>query len=418
MSQQKKTSDDIKKALSIFDKQSRDAELKLITSLKSLVNITSETLDNIQGLDDFKKAVLDLAISGQLTENWRDKNLSTRDFGISEQPIGWRILQIGNFAECSRGRFTARPRNNPIYFKNGIYPFIQINDIPNDGGEIIKHKQVLNEEGISVSKSFAKDTVVIAIVGSTIGNTGILTYETYFPDSIVGMDTGSVISNKYLELYLRREKNKLRVISYSSGGQPNLRLEILKEFNIPVPPVEEQIEIINIVDKIFSIADSIDKSYYEEKSQQIELQKAILASFFENLPSYDKSETILSQIESAKIAALSNISNLRKKQKLFRETLFKFGYMKKQDKDIAKKIIKEIILQEYPETEIFTSKEIEDIQEKTKLRSGDYDYDNFSTIFIEMAQDALEGEELPFFISINHEDKLAYKIRKNETTLS
>lgn len=415
---QEEISRKIKETLIIFEKQNKYNEVKLIRSLKSLVNVSSEILESIQNLDDFKKAVLELAMSGTLTGGWRTKHQKYYDSSTPHLPNTWEIRKISEFAECSRGRFMARPRNNPIFFKNGKFPFIQINDIPNNGGFITSHKQVLNDEGILVSKSFPLNTVVLAIVGSTIGNTGILSYETYFPDSIVGMNTNNFTSNRYLEFFLRNKKNSLREISYSSGGQPNLRLEILKELTIPIPPLDEQTEIVFLIDNIFQSAERINADSENEKLKQIELEKAILSSFYKEFAHYEKPEKALLEIESARNKKELEVINLKKKQKLYRNTLFKFGDMRKYEKDLVKKVIKEIILKEYLQAEILTHKEIDEIHEKTKQKSGDFDYDNFSTVFIEMSQDALNDEEEPFFMSVIHEGKLAYKIKKHETSLS
>jgi type I restriction enzyme, S subunit len=95
----------------------------------------------------------------------------------------WFWCALGNYAYLSRGRFSIRPRNDPRYY-NGSYPFIQIGDLPKDGGFLTNHSKTLNEKGLRVSKQFNKNTIAIAIVGATIGNTGILSYKTCFPDSL------------------------------------------------------------------------------------------------------------------------------------------------------------------------------------------------------------------------------------------
>ena len=51
----------------------------------------------------------------------------------------------------------------------------------------------------------------------------------YFPDSIVGINVSDYLLNKYLFLYLQKEKENIRNLSYSSGGQPNLKLETAKK---------------------------------------------------------------------------------------------------------------------------------------------------------------------------------------------
>ena len=239
---------------------------------------------------EYRKGILEAAVTGKLTEGWRKINIKEKiitEKSVKETyrkkfdlPFNWSWGTIGSFAQCSRGRFNARPRNNPIYFKNGTFPFIQINNIPNDGGVVTSYNQTLNDKGIQVSKSFPKNTVVIAIVGATIGNVGILDTEMYFPDSIVGMNTNNLMSNKFLEIYLRHEKKNIRDISYSSGGQPNLRLELINDYPISIPPLDEQEEIVNRVEESWLNADVIEIKYSESIQKIEKLQQSVLQMAF------------------------------------------------------------------------------------------------------------------------------------------
>lgn len=191
-------------------------------------------------LNRFRQSVLAAAFSGELTKEWRKKNkyskadnlLRRSEFKIangielSELPESWVWGALGNYADCSRGRFSIRPRNDPRYYV-GKYPFIQIGDLPREGGYINKHSQTLNDLGLGISKMFPKGTVAIAIVGATIANTGILGYDMCFPDSMVGIETGDEVRNRYCELFLRYKKYDIRQEAYSSGGQPNIKLQTL-----------------------------------------------------------------------------------------------------------------------------------------------------------------------------------------------
>jgi Type I restriction modification DNA specificity domain len=164
-------------------------------------------------LERFRESVLAAGCHGQLTEDWRKNNhskdhllasskqglfkLTVPPDDLAEIPETWNWVPLGNYGRCSRGRFSVRPRNDPNYY-GGRYPFIQIGDLRPEGGWIGGHTQTLNERGLQVSKSFPKGTVVIAIVGATIGNTGILPYDMCFPDSLVGIETGTAEGNRYV----------------------------------------------------------------------------------------------------------------------------------------------------------------------------------------------------------------------------
>jgi type I restriction enzyme S subunit len=135
---------------------------------------------------------------------------------------------------------------------------------------ISSHRQTLNERELSVSRLFPKYTVAVAIVGATIGNTGVLAYDMCFPDSLVGIDTESHVGNLYLEYFLRNEKERIRTTSYSSGGQPNIKLETLNPYPLPLPPFEEQNEIVR----------RIETRHEKAKAHLNKLTQSILAKAF------------------------------------------------------------------------------------------------------------------------------------------
>lgn len=286
-------------------------EQKLIAdkldTLFSRVDVCSDRLERMPLiLKRFRKAVLEAAISGQLTEGWREENfdmefasnlvkekrytLAASQKDLTLLPDNWEWVSLGNYAQCSRGRFSVRPRNDPAYF-NGEHPFIQIGDLPSEGGWITAHKQTLNEKGLAVSKKFPKGTVVIAIVGATIGNTGILAYDMCFTDSMVGIESGDEISNRYIELFLRHRQEDIRQTSYAGGGQPNIKLEVLNPYPLALPPLTEQYEIVFRVEALFAYIDRLEASYKSARAKIERLTPALLAKAFRGeLVSQDPNE--------------------------------------------------------------------------------------------------------------------------------
>ena len=114
---------------------------------------------------------------------------------------GWPVSELEELARVERGKFTPRPRNDPSYY-GGRFPFIQTGDITNSAGRLRSWTQTLNEKGTAVSRSFSPGTVVIAIVGATIGMTAILEIEVYCPDSVVGIQVDPAAGSKELHRVL------------------------------------------------------------------------------------------------------------------------------------------------------------------------------------------------------------------------
>ncbi len=268
----------------------------------------------------FRQSILTAAVTGKLTEKWREEHLEVESAevllvcrkyktnsefkDIGAIPEKWCWCALGNYAQLSRGRFSIRPRNDPRYF-NGNYPFIQIGDLPREGGYVNAHKQTLNEKGLKVSKEFKKNTVAIAIVGATIGNTGILSYKMCFPDSLIGIETKTKFASVYTEYYLRTEKDNIRNISYASGGQPNIKLPTLTDYPFPLPPLEEQQEIVRQADKLFALADKLEAHYQKAKTHVGKLSQAVLAKAFRGElvpqdPNDEPAEELLARIMEKK----------------------------------------------------------------------------------------------------------------------
>ncbi|MEH6456893.1 MAG: restriction endonuclease subunit S [Cocleimonas sp.] len=301
-----------------------------LDSILAKVDTAQARLDKIPNiLKRFRQSVLAAATSGELTKEWREKHeygykreniegkfeLDREIVKESTLPKHWQWVPLGNFAKCARGKFSIRPRNDPSCF-DGVYPFIQIGDLPREGGGIISHKQTLNDKGYSVSREFEIGTVVIAIVGATIANTGLVTYPVCFPDSLVGINSPSNIENQYIDYHLRSIKEDIRQASYAGGGQPNIKLTIINPLPLPLPPYEEAIEIVRRVESLFTMADTVEKQYKSTKARTNRLTQSILAKAFrgELVPQYQNDESAELLLEKIKLAQkLTPKVNVRKK---------------------------------------------------------------------------------------------------------
>ena len=199
---------------------------------------------------------------------------------LSDLPERWTWASLDQCFVLERGRFSIRPRNDPRYY-DGLYPFVQIGDLPRGGGRIYRYSQTLNEDGLAVSKMFPKGTVLIAIVGATIGNTGILTFDSCCPDSLIAIRSNDEIRLRYAEMYLRLKKLEIRESSYASGGQPNINLNTLLPYPIPLPPVDEQNRIVSEVERRLSVIDEFESMVADGLKRAERLRQCILKHAFE-----------------------------------------------------------------------------------------------------------------------------------------
>jgi type I restriction enzyme S subunit len=193
------------------------------------------------------------------------------DLGVI--PFDWQIKELSQICNISRGKFSPRPRNNPIYY-GGSIPFVQTGDVTKSNGLIAKYTQTLNELGLGVSILFKKGTILMTIAAN-IGYTGILQLDMACPDSLVAINGHSGISNEFINLWFIYRRQKIEDLS-TSGAQKNLNIELLSPFQIPVPKIEEQRAIATALSDINTLISSLEK--LSAKKQDI--KQAIIQELF------------------------------------------------------------------------------------------------------------------------------------------
>jgi len=191
----------------------------------------------------------------------------------------WPLKQLPEVAEVARGKFGHRPRNEPRFY-GGEFPFIQIGDISNSGRYIRTHSQSLNKEGLAISRMFPTGTVAIAITGATIGVTGILGFNSCFPDSIVGIQARpESVTPEFIYLTVEHAK-KTALAEATQTTQPNINLGNLNRLKVRVPPLAEQRLIVAELDALQVEVDALKRLQAETAAELDALLPAILDRAF------------------------------------------------------------------------------------------------------------------------------------------
>ena len=159
---------------------------------------------------------------------------------IGEIPESWEVAPLEQVARIERGKFTHRPRNDPRFF-DGPFPFVQTGDVAQANGRIRTFSQTLNEAGLAVSRMFPAGTILLTIAAN-IADTGILEFDSAFPDSIVGLTPDATVDVHFLEFYLRTQKQAMDRLA-PKGTQKNINIQFLRPWPVPRPPMPDQREI-------------------------------------------------------------------------------------------------------------------------------------------------------------------------------
>ena len=175
-------------------------------------------------------------------------------------PDNWCWTKLESIANWGSGGTPSR--KNPEYYIGDI-PWVKTGELNNS--YIYETEEHISEKAVSNSsaKLFPINTVVIAMYGATIGKVGILGIEATTNQACACGVCSSAVDYKYLFYYAISQRDDF--ISKGKGGaQPNISQEIIKQHEIPLPPLAEQRRIISYIESLFSKLDEA-----KEKAQEV-----------------------------------------------------------------------------------------------------------------------------------------------------
>jgi type I restriction enzyme S subunit len=147
--------------------------------------------------------------------------------------------------------------------------------VARSGGLITTHTNKYNDIGLAQSKKWPAGTLCITIAAN-IADSGILSFDACFPDSVVGFVPASEFSSaRYFEYFMRTAKENLLEFAPATA-QKNINLEILNALLIPLPPLAEQHRIVAKVDKLFALCDQLEASLGSAQADRTRLLDALL----------------------------------------------------------------------------------------------------------------------------------------------
>jgi type I restriction enzyme S subunit len=185
----------------------------------------------------FRRSLLQASLNGFFNDGLRDEN--------SGLPKTWRVKTLAQVADWTSG---GTPSSKDSTFYGGDIPWIVIGDLTE--GVVLVTEKKITKKGLdsSSAKKLPAGTIMVAMYGASIGRTGVMGKEMTTNQAIAcGIPKSEEILGKYLLYFLQSQKNEF-VYAGKGGAQPNISLGVVKNWQIPLPPISEQLEIINEID--------------------------------------------------------------------------------------------------------------------------------------------------------------------------
>ncbi|WRG06952.1 restriction endonuclease subunit S [Helicobacter pylori] len=160
-------------------------------------------------------------------------------------PSNWQRVRLGTY-KYRRGSFP-QPYGNPQWYSDNGMPFVQVYDVGENFKLNQKTKQKISKIAQPMSVFVPKNSVIITLQG-TIGRVALTQYDCYCDRTILIFDNNTLNDvNKYffvLSLFTKFEEEKRKA---DGSIIKTITKQTLKDFEILLPSLNEQIAIANIL---------------------------------------------------------------------------------------------------------------------------------------------------------------------------
>lgn len=226
---------------------STDEQNKIGSFFKQIddtIALHQRQLDNYKEL---KKAMLQKVFNQEL--RFKDEN--------GNEYSEWQKKKIGDFVTTFSG---GTPSSSKQSYYNGDIPFIRSGEINSSETELY-----ISEEGLkdSAANLVEQGDLLYALYGATSGEVGISKIAGAINQAILCIRTEESII--FLSQFFKYNKKSI-LIKYLQGGQGNLSAQIVKDLDISLPSMNEQIKI---------------GEFFEKFDEKIEFQMKIVSKLSE-----------------------------------------------------------------------------------------------------------------------------------------
>ncbi|MGI5843325.1 MAG: restriction endonuclease subunit S [Candidatus Xenobium sp.] len=226
--------------------------------------------------------------------------------GLPELPEGWVWIRMG---EAGLWRTGGTPARNVDFYFGGHIPWVKTGDLTD--GPILNIEETLTHEGIQNSNAEVcpPGTLLVAMYGATIGKLGMLVEPAATNQACAALlpDDNSPVHRKFLFWYIYAQRGNLRRLG-QGGAQPNISQALLKNFSAPIPPPQEQLTILEILETMNATSLALEDDVSRAHQSLTTLHQALLAKAFRGElvpqdPEDEPASVLLERIRKERAAA-------------------------------------------------------------------------------------------------------------------
>jgi type I restriction enzyme S subunit len=229
-------------------------EQRAIAAVLSKIQAAAEVEVNlITTLRDLKTATM----AKLFREGLRGEPLKVTEIG--EIPESWHVKPLDTLSQISTG--TTPSTSNPNYYVGDV-PFVKTAEI--DNNFITKSQSHISRRAVQdySLRLYPTGSVFLAMYGQgkTRGRAALLGIPATTTQNTAAIEPSSALNGEFLWHYLLSQYETLRGMG-NLGHLSHLNLGYVKTLPIPLPPVEEQIEIKTVLSRLQIRAEIANQRY-------------------------------------------------------------------------------------------------------------------------------------------------------------
>jgi type I restriction enzyme S subunit len=281
---------------------------KLINTKSIKEDLENEISNQQNLLTKLKQSILQEATRGRLTSKWREQNqdiepvsvllekiLAEKEKLIKEKkikkskplaeisedeipfvlPKSWEFSKLDNLVYLTRG---SSPRPIQIYIteKEDGVNWIKIGDTKNINKYIYKTEQKITPEGAEKSQPVEENDFILSN-SMSFGKPFIMKTKGFIHDGWFLIRTIYGLDLDYFYYLLSSSFIQKQFLTSATGAVvKNIKGDIVKNTILTLPPLEEQKEIVNKIEKLFVICDKLEEQINSSKQNTQTLMQAVL----------------------------------------------------------------------------------------------------------------------------------------------
>ena len=301
--------------------EKQEAILKLKQNTENInKDLVSEISNQQELLKKLRQSILQEAIEGKLTKEWREQNPDVESASVLLEKIKAEKERLIKDKKLKKPKAITNSKTNrmidipiswiwakgdELFFTTKLAGFEYTEHIKlKDTGEVpviraqnvrpfyIKKdslKYIDMDTSLKLHRcALIKPALLITFIGAGIGDVALFNEKKrwHLAPNVAKQELfqgcENFISLKFINHFLMSDNGRAELFKHvKATAQPSLSMGTIRDIDYPLPPFEEQVEIVKKIENLFKICDELETQINSSKINSQTLMQAVLKEAFE-----------------------------------------------------------------------------------------------------------------------------------------